>query len=325
MLESIVIENLKNNSIENFDQICKVDSIWDIKYVHELDKNSVNNNNILIIQDNTEAKFIDFGFLLKGKTLILVQCKKSLSQKPKEYVKIKDINLNKSKFYNSFKKNFDSEIEKIKLMYLTGIYFIDKNNNNYHSWSLKETSFDVLESMTNNEQIPLAFFDVQNKKILIKRNKTTFEPCSIIENDSPFYDEKKYSFIKINTDKDELIEIFEGIKSQIDIQGINLIEKSIIENKSENEIDSKIYKQSLNRDIIANKRIIVNNPDASFLINKNDNILTSFKINNRKCFSYYDNNKKKMQYKEIKNGEANDFEIKDLKIYFLKKKTKSNK
>ena len=32
-----------------------------------------------------------------------------------------------------------------------------------------------------------------------------------------------------------------------------------------------------------------------------------------------------MQYKEIKNGEANDFEIKDLKIYFLKKKTKSNK
>ena len=46
LLESIVIENLKNNSIENFDQICKVDSIWDIKYVHELDKNSVNNNNI---------------------------------------------------------------------------------------------------------------------------------------------------------------------------------------------------------------------------------------------------------------------------------------
>lgn len=41
-----IIENLKNNSIENFDQICKVDSIWDIKYVHELDKNSVNNNNI---------------------------------------------------------------------------------------------------------------------------------------------------------------------------------------------------------------------------------------------------------------------------------------
>ena len=80
----------------------------------------------------------------------------------------------------------------------------------------------IIIYLNYNEEIPLAFFDVQNKKILIKGNKTTFEPCSIIENDSPFYDEKKYSFIKINTDKDELIEIFEGIKSQIDIQGICL-------------------------------------------------------------------------------------------------------
>ena len=32
---------------------------------------------------------------------------------------------------------------------------------------------------------------------------------------------------------------------------------------------------------------------------------------------------KTMRYKEIKNGEAKDLEIKDMKIYFLQKKTES--
>ena len=325
LLESIVIENLKDNSIEKFDQICKVDSIWDITYVNELDKNKVKNNNVLIIQDNEEAKFVDFGFLLKGKTLILVQCKKALSQKPKEYVKVKDIILDKNKFRNSFQEYFNCEIEKIKLIYLTGIYFIDEKNNKYHSWSLKETSFKVLESITNEEKIPLVFFDVQNKKILIKSNEKNFDCCSITSNDSLLYDEDNYKFVEINTGKKDLIEIFEGMKNQVETQGINLIEHSVLEEKSENTIDSDIYKQSLNRDIIPNKRVSVNQPDASFLSNKNENILSTFKINKMKCFSYYDNDMQKMQYKEIKNGEARDLEMKDIKIYFLQKKTKPDK
>ena len=82
---------MKNNSIEKFDQVCKVNSIWDMKYVKELDKNKVNIDNILIIQENDDGKYIDFGFLLKGKILILVQCKKALSKIPKQYVKTSDI------------------------------------------------------------------------------------------------------------------------------------------------------------------------------------------------------------------------------------------
>ena len=324
LLESIVIENLKDNSIENFDQICKVDSIWDMTYANEIDKKKVKNNNILIIQDNEEAKFIDFGFLLKGKTLILVQCKKSLIIKPKEYVKIKDIILAKNTIFNSFQQYFDCEIEKIKLIYLTGIYFIDEKNNKYQSWSFKDTSFKVLESITIEENIPLAFFDVQNKKILIKSYGNTFDCCSITNDDSLLYKEDEYTFVEININEKDLIKVFEGMKNHLENQGINLIQHSKYEEKSENKTDCEIYKQSLNRDIIPNKRIVVNTPDASFISNGDENILTTFKINNMKCFSYYDNNIQAMRYKEIKKGEATDLEMKDIKIYFLQKKTNPN-
>ena len=321
LLESIVIENLKDNSIEKFDQICKVDSIWDMNSVDELDEKTVNNKNILIIQDKETAKFVDFGLLLKGETLILFQCKKTLIEKPKEYVKIKDIFFRKNKLYTSFQKYFNCEIKKIKLIYLTGIYIIDDKEQKYHSWSGGEHSFDVLENITNEEQIPLAFFDVQNKKILIKKNESNFDFCSLTSIDSSLYNEDKYRFVEVKTDKSQLFEIFEGIKSQVEIQGINLIENSIIEEKSENKTDIDIYEQYLNRNIISNKRVVVNQPDASFLINNNENILTTFKINRKKYFSYYDNDKKKMQYKLIKDGKVQDIEMKDLNIYFLNKKT----
>ena len=85
LLEVIIIDNLKSNLIEKFDQVCKVNSIWDMKSVKELDKEKVNDNNLLIIQEDDDAKYIDIGFLLKGETLILAQCKKCLGREPKNY------------------------------------------------------------------------------------------------------------------------------------------------------------------------------------------------------------------------------------------------
>ena len=41
---------------------------------------------ILIIQEDDDAKYIDIGFLLKGETLILAQCKKCLGREPKNYI-----------------------------------------------------------------------------------------------------------------------------------------------------------------------------------------------------------------------------------------------
>ena len=324
LLESIVIENFKNNSIEFFDQVCKVDSIWNITYVKELDINKVCDNNIFIIQESEEAKFIDFGFLLRGETLILAQCKKSLSKKPKEYIKIKSIIYLKNQIYNMFKKYFKCEIKKIKLIYLTGIYFLDYNNNLFHTWSGKEQSFKILEDITTEEKIPLVFYDVQNKKLLIK-NKENFEECSITGINSLICNEQIYNYVEIKSDNEEIIKVLEGIKNHIEHKEIELFNNSIIEAKSENKYECNIYEQCLNRNIIPDKRVIINDSDACFLSNKDEDILTTFKINDKKCFSFYDSNKKKMEYKEINKGAAKDLNMKDIKIYFLKKKRNSKK
>jgi len=76
------------------------------------------------------------------------------------------------------------------------------------------------------------------------------------------------------------------MKNQVEIQIFNLIEHLAFEEISENEIEYDIYKQTLGRDIIPNKRISINQSDSSFLSNKNENILPAFKINNIKFFSY---------------------------------------
>ena len=274
ILEVITVENLKNNSIEKFDQVCKVNSIWDMKYVKELDKNKVNNDNIFIIQENDDAKYIDFGFLLKGKILILVQCKKALSKIPKDYVKTSDIIKEKGNLYNSFNTYFNCKIEKIKLIYFTGIYFINKENGIYHTWSGKDNTFKVLEEITNEDNIPLVFLDFQNKKLLIKSNNNELNNCSITNIDSLIYNEEKYKFVKINDDdKSDLIKIYEGIKNQVKDQESHFINNSTIEEKLENKKDRQIYEECFSdKEINPNKKVKINTFDFSFLNYKNEDI-----------------------------------------------------
>ena len=215
LLEIIVIENLKDNSFENIEQIVKVDSIWEMNTVQGLDKTKVKENNILIIQTNDSAKKVDFGLLLKGETLVLVQCKKALSGKPKDYIKISDISNRKKYLYDSLSEYFDCNIKKIKLLYLTGIYFIDKDKNKYRTWSKNDTSYDALEKICSEDKIPLVFFDVQEKKILIQKNnngKIIFELCKITDSDSFIYNEEIYRFETIELDKNEVTQIIEELK-----------------------------------------------------------------------------------------------------------------
>ena len=323
LLEAIVIENFKNNSIEKFDQICKVNSIWNMNYVKDLDKNKVKQNNILIIQEDEDAKLIDFGFLLLGEILILVQCKKSLSQMPEKYITINNIITHKHELFKLFNEHFKCDIKKIKLFYITGIYFTDYQRSIFKTWSAKEQSFDVLEKITTTNNIPLVFFDVHKKQLLIKNDadEKKFEKCSILGKDSLICNEERYSFVEINPKPKELFEILEGIKNHNESQEINFIEKFCLEEKSENRTDSNFYSDYFKRNIISNKRVIVTEPDSYFLSNKNEDILNTFKINGKKCFSYYDKEKNKIEYREIKNGMANNLDLNDFKIYFLQKKT----
>lgn len=59
--------------------------------------------------------------------------------------------------------------------------------------------------------------------------------------------------------------------------------------------------------------------------NNDENVLTTFKIQNKQYFCYYDSNNKKMKYAKVEKGVAQDFEFKEMEIYFLQKKTERDK
>ena len=322
LLELIVLENLKNNELDKFNQICNVNSILEMKYINGLDNNKVNEDNILIIEEDESAKFIDFGILLKGKILVLVQCKKDILEIPKKYVKISDIILKKNILFDLFKKHFNCDIEKIKLIYLTGIAFIDEKKNEYLTWSQKEHDFEILEGITKADNIPLLFFDISNKKLLVKNGEAQFDSCEFTNEKSVIYDENNYAYVNMQPDKNDYIKIIKGIRNQIEFQERNFFDNLKTEKKTENKIDKSIYEEYLNKDIICDKTIIVDKPNILCLLNNNEDVLTTFKIKGNKYFSYYDNINKKMQYKEIKNGSVKDCDLKleDTKIYFLNKK-----
>ena len=177
--------------------------------------------------------------------------------------------------------------------------------------------------MTSDDNIPLVYYDVQGKKLFIK-NEEKFECCSITGYNSLICNENIYNFVKIVKENEEIKEILEGMKNQFESQTVNLMEKSKIEKGTGNRIDNKIYQEHLNRKLILDKIFSVEKPDASYLINKNSDILTTFEMNNKKCFSFYDEDKKQMQYREINDGRVSEFSINDVKIYFLQKKVNRN-
>ena len=118
------------------------------------------------------------------------------------------------------------------------------------------------------------------------------------------------------------MEIYEGLKNHLEKKGINLLNNTEIELKSENEKDIQIYRDCLlNREIISNKIFKVKNPDYAYLNNEKDNILTTFKINGKKCFSYYDSEANQIKHKEIINGVAKDLKLAEITFYLLRKKT----
>ena len=324
ILEIILIENLKNVSSEKIDQIVKVNSLWEINNVQGLDKSRVNGNNIIITQESDVGKKVDFGLLFKGEILVLVQCKKSLSEKPTDYVKIRDIEIAKNNLHASFEIYFGCDIKKIKLLYLTGIYFTDKDKTKYHSWTKNNIPYNHLEEITSADEIPLVFFDVQEKIFLIKKNYNDnfiFEQCSIINIDSFIYNEEIFSDVKIESDNILVKQIMEGLKNHFENKLAVLSKNSKVEEKSDSQTNIKIYEEYLDKKIIPKNRVIVKEPDSSLFSNTNENVLTTFKIKNKQYFCYYDSDNKKMKYVKVEDGKAEDFEFKDLEIYFLQKKT----
>ena len=237
-LELLTIEYFKHNSNEKIDQIAKVDSIWNMNKAEGFDINKINENNILLIQSDEKAKYIDFGFILNGEELILAQCKKALSSKPKDYIK-----------------------------------------NAFISWSKKNISFKTLEKITNENNIPLVFLDMETKNLLIKNgnDNNSFDISTITNDFSAIRDEELFDYVKINKINEELENIFKGIKEQTKIQELKFNQKAeIVENIDEEGI--KIYEKEIKREINKEKKINIKVQNPIFLSNINPDILTTFKI-----------------------------------------------
>ena len=321
LLETFVTENIKDMQNEKIDQICFTNKLWNMEYIKGLTLSKVKIDNILIIQQNEYAEKVDLGILLKGETLVLFQIKKALTKPPKNFVSMKDIRCNQRNLENTFLKYFECNIKYIYLVYITGIYFTNRLYNEYHTWTKNKSDFNILKGICYDDNIPLVYFDVLEKKFLLE-DSDNFIETSLTGKDSTLF-HSDYNHIAILDYDDQIKQNFEDLKHDvsqnindsfmnfsIDKRGIGLIERNMIENK-------------INRELDMEKCISISNPNASFLMRKNSNIVNCFKINQKNYFSYYDEEKNKIITNRIESGtvkETNMFKINQLKVVYLKKK-----
>ena len=177
ILEFNLINDLSLNKVYKCDSVCQIDSFYTLKYSSYINLENIKTNTILFTQLNTNAKNFDFGILYKGEDLILFQCKKALMKKPDEYVKYEDLMIDKHILAQNFKEKYKINIKKIYLLYITGITFYIKNGKKlYKTWVLnKKENFKILEKICKNSQCELLYYDVNQKRLYIKKDEKTLE------------------------------------------------------------------------------------------------------------------------------------------------------
>ena len=276
ILEFKLVIDLKNNIFDKFDEVFKVDSIWDMTKVEKANMTEIQNKNILILQTDAQAKLVDFGILNKGENLILIQCKKALAQVPDNYITQQMIFENRNKIKKIFSSKLNANVKKIYLMYITGIQTQFNENDKkqkYKTWGNKDSeNFQNLEKMCEKGECLLIYYDPIIKKNFIKSKKNLFNPIEsfiktfeiikgvIVENKEELKEEEKF---KIVIDK----------YLSYNINNINDSFKKIRQknDESENFLDmndlSKILKKNirLEKDILG----VIDNPEPE-----------DFKINN---------------------------------------------
>ena len=199
ILELNLTSDLSKQLFCKIDQTIIVDSIWYRKNIKSV--LSEENKSILILQEKEEAKYIDFAILNDRKDLLLYQCKKAHTELPKDFVTKEKVEDNRFNLYNIFKKNFNIELEKIYLYYITGITFFMKDNiKQYRSWGVKDDeNFDNIKKLAASAEADLFYYDVSNRKIYIENNNNFEIINNIIE-----YAKKNSSPIRINLKENTL-------------------------------------------------------------------------------------------------------------------------
>ena len=172
ILELNLVNDLKKNLFCTFELIFTVQTIWNLTLKEQFNS-SYKNKNILILQDETNAQYIDFAILNNGENLLLYQCKKALKYLPKNPITRKIIKEKIFLIKNDFYKYFGVSLKKIYLFYFTGItFFNEKEEIKSRTWGAKEDeNYDNIKILANNAEAELLYYEVINGKIYFENNE----------------------------------------------------------------------------------------------------------------------------------------------------------
>ena len=336
LLEIQIIECLKNNTFDKFEQFCIVDEIWNPKKINYINKETIKKDTIFITQTNTNGEYVDFAFLVKGEILILCQCKKALNKEPKNYITIKKLDEHKNVIQSNIEKIFETNISKIYLFYITGIHMIDREKNKFIPWFNEKDKFSVLKKIVKQSNIRLIYFDVINSKIFFRLHKKFYEFENICGETSPIIN--NVSFINLNGVDYRVSNTLDAIRNNINTINNNLIDQ--LGNKSKiielNKIERDLYESSLDEKI-ADYAIKINNFEkikGKNMLFYTPNLAIKFKIGRINYISKFNNNKSKIEFFTNENGcihEVNSIDDDDINninsfslINLLGKKTSSS-
>ena len=332
MLEYILLNDLKSNKFDNFDDVIKVETIWNLKIGKKVNITNIENKDILIVQSEPKAKYLDFGILSKSNILILVQCKKALAKKPDDYITSTIINNENQTIFNNFKTHFNANIQKIYLLYITGISFDYDQEAKKHilkPWGNKESeTFKVNEEICKKGQCKLIYYNPLEKRFYLKIDENEVNLIKSLVNFSTTL--KEINVTNLDDLEDEnfnLCLLDNSITYQDNLKKIKKI------NKNNKKLDffgqNDIALLTHNKIPVKAQTYAINDSPEFEDIFKYNNICIGFKRKSSKIFTYSEKGKKRKIY-EIKKSNIKEKTVKELlnkndkydKFYYMLLETK---
>ena len=323
LLEYVLLNDLKNKKFDNFDETIIVETIWDLKIGENLNNiniKDIEKKDILILQSEPKAKYLDFAILSKSNTLILFQCKKALAKEPNNYITTAIINENKFKMYTYFEEKLKAKIEKIYLIYITGASLVyDEKNNNQKliPWGNKKSeTFKINEKICKKSDCKLIYYLPDKKKIYlnIDDNSNIAQIKSLVEFSKSLNEINVGDFNNKNDDDRYNKEFNQWLLDSISLYQENL---NKIQKIDKNERKNNNFFDQSEKALLIKDRIPVN-PEPFGILNaptSSDffwpNICIGYKRKGSKIFTYEDKNKKR-RFLEIKNSLLNEKKIEEL-------------
>lgn len=326
LLEYVLINDLKNNRLEAYDEVLVVNSIWNLNEIENPNNNNIGNKDILILQIDPNAKYFDFGILNKGDKLLLIQCKKALVNKPKDYPTKELIYENRDKINKIFSSKFNVKIKYIYLLYITGIsFYLDEKSNQtkFRTWGNKESeTFKIIEEMCQKGDSTLIYYSPINKKYYLKSSEGAL---TIVDSLIKFSNNIKSVIVENNINNYEKVK--EEEKYNIKINRLISKDKKKFERIRPKKDDSETFFDNQDYSKIRLNKIPVDTNVFGVCDNPNQedfkfhNLFIGFKKNNLKYLCLKEGNKKRKIYELNKSSILE----KDLNLYDLISKQKIDK